>query len=74
MKRLQEWGGVIALAVALVTLAGVGVSLGQRDQKITELETNKVDKAALEQRLGRMEGDLRVIRAVLCAEKPGACQ
>jgi hypothetical protein len=66
--------GLIALIGLLFTVLTGAVVLGRRDQVID----NKVDRAeleqfktSLEQRLGMMQGDIRVIR--VCLEN-GACR
>lgn len=75
-SRSSRVSASVAIAVVglLLTFATGFVVVGRRDQIID----NKVDKAeleqfktTLEQRLGSMQGDIRVIR--LCVEKPGAC-
>lgn len=71
--RRMQLGTAIAVASLAVTLLSAAISYGvtvaQIDTKVDAVEYQK-DRTTLEQRLGQMQGDLRVIR---CAVRPEAC-
>jgi hypothetical protein len=70
MKTLREWAGIAAFFGLIITALSMGAAIGRASEQLEQ----KADRVTIETRLGRMEGDIRVIKSVVCADKPGACQ
>lgn len=62
--------GIISLIGLLITIVSFSVAIGRSANALDQ----KVDKAELEKRLGEIGGDIRVIRSVLCSDRPDKCK